>query len=59
MCFVICIVFIYIFTTMKETKKYMVNYWKQEISKRENQGASKFKIKLAKQQLKNWINIKL
>ena len=42
---------------MKETKKYMINYWKQEISKRENQGASKFKIKLAKQRLKNWINI--
>ena len=44
---------------MGETKKYMINYWKQEISKRQNQGASKFRIKLAKQRLKNWINIEL
>ena len=41
---------------MKETKEYMINYWKQEISKRQNEGASKFKIKHAKQQLKNWSN---
>ena len=40
---------------MEKTKDFMINYWKKEISKRRDQGASQFKIKLAKQQLKNWI----
>lgn len=39
---------------MANTKKFMVNYWRNEIAKRKKNNVSDFKIKLATKQLTAW-----
>jgi len=39
---------------MANTKKFMTDYWRNEIAKRKKNNASDFKIKLATNHLKAW-----